>query len=63
MGKIGFRTVAGLVFGLISILQAVRAALQVPVQIGSTYVPFVASWIACLIFAILAIWAFRPSSG
>jgi hypothetical protein len=60
MPRSSFRTVAGLVFALISILQLVRAAMQVPVLVGSTGVPFFASWVAFAIFGALAIWAFWP---
>jgi hypothetical protein len=51
--------VAGVLFALIALLQAARAALEVPVQIGSTSIPFAASWFAAVVFGALAIWAFR----
>lgn len=53
--------VSGAVFGLIAIAQAVRAALQIPVQIGSFSVPVLASWIAAAIAGVLCVWAFRQS--
>ena len=51
--------VSGAVFGLIAVLQAVRAAEQIPVMVGSFAVPLAASWVAALVAAGLSLWAFR----
>ena len=53
---------SGTVFGLIAILQAVRAAGQIPVTVGSFSVPVAASWIAAIVAAGLSLWAFRSKS-
>ena len=55
----GYVTVSGAVFALIAVLQGARAAMQVPVTVGSFSVPVAASWVAALVAAGLASWAFR----
>ena len=59
MERSGYRTVSGMVFGLIAIGQAIRAALQVPVQIGTTSIPIWPSWVAVVVAGGLCMWAFR----
>ena len=54
--------VSGAVFGLVAILQAVRAAEQIPVTVGSFPVPVAASWVAALVAAGLSLWAFRSKT-
>jgi hypothetical protein len=61
MSSGGYRMVSGGVFALIAILQALRAALQVPIQIGSAAIPVGVSWIAVVVAGALAVWAFRGS--
>jgi hypothetical protein len=51
--------VSGLLFVVIAIVQAVRAFNQWPIHIGTTEIPVNASWVAALVFAALAFWAFR----
>jgi hypothetical protein len=55
----GYPTVSGLVFALIAVLQAVRAARQMPVQIGAKSIPVWFSWVAAVVAGALAFWAFR----
>ena len=62
MNRSGYRTVSGLVFGLIAILQLIRAVTQTPVQIGTTAIPVGASWVAAIVAGALAVWAFRTRS-
>jgi hypothetical protein len=57
----GYRTVSGVVFGLIALVHGVRAALQVPAQLGTTPVPVWVSWVAVVVAGILCAWAFRSS--
>ena len=57
--KNGYALVSGLVFGVVAVLQAVRAFKQWPVQIGSVSVPVSASWLAMVVAAALCVWAFR----
>ena len=61
MGLSGYRTVSGLVFGLIALLQGIRAVMQVPVQIGTTAIPVWVSWVAVVVAGALSVWAFRSS--
>jgi len=51
--------VSGFLFGVIAVLQAVRAVNQWPVHIGGFAVPVFASWIAMVIAGGLSVWAFR----
>ena len=54
-----YAAVSGTIFGIIALLQATRALMQVPVHIGTHGVPVVASWIAALVTGGLCVWAFR----
>ena len=51
--------VSGVIFGLIAVLQALRAFNQLPVNIGSFAVPVGASWVAAVVTGALCVWAFR----
>jgi hypothetical protein len=51
--------VSGGLFGVIAVLQAVRAVNQWPVHIGGFDVPVSASWIAMVVAGGLCVWAFR----
>jgi hypothetical protein len=61
MGRSSYRTVSGFVFGLIALLQGIRAVVQVPVQIGTTAIPVWVSWVAVVVAGALCVWAFRSS--
>ena len=61
MGRTGYRTVSGVVFGLIAFAQGIRAVMQVPVQLGSTPIPIWVSWVAVVVAGALCVWAFRSS--
>ena len=54
-----YTLVSGLIFGVVAIIQAVRAINEWPVQIGPIAVPVWFSWVAVLVAAGLCIWAFR----
>ena len=54
-----YAAVSGAIFGIIALLQATRALMQVPVHIGTHDVPVAASWIAALVTGGLCVWAFR----
>ncbi len=56
---IKYTIVSGVVFGVIALVQLVRAVNQWSVQIGSFNVPVWASWIAVVVASSLCIWAFR----
>jgi hypothetical protein len=61
MGRSGYRTVSGVVFGLIALGHGIRAALQVPATVGSTPIPIWVSWVAVVVAGGLCVWAFRSS--
>jgi hypothetical protein len=51
--------VSGAIFGVVAVLQAVRALNQWPVHVGTLEIPVIASWIATVVAASLCAWAFR----
>jgi hypothetical protein len=51
--------VSGIVFGMVALLQFVRAINQWPVQVQAFVVPIWFSWIAGALTALLCVWAFR----
>ena len=53
-----YRLISGLIFGIVAVLQAVRAANQWPVVVGPYDIPVMASWIATVVSGLLCIWAF-----
>ena len=55
----GYVVVSGALFGLIAVVQAVRALNQWPVRISTLEVPVWVSWIAMVVAAGLCAWAFR----
>ena len=52
-------TVSGTIFGIVALLQAGRALVQLPLHVGSLEVPIWASWIAAFVTGGLCVWAFR----
>jgi hypothetical protein len=64
MERTGYRTISGVVFGLIALGHGSRAALQVPAQLGTTSIPIWVSWVAVVFAGVLFVWAFRsPGEG
>lgn len=57
--RTNYVVVSGAIFGLIAILQAIRAINRWPVQVASFQVPVLASWVVAAIAAGLCLWAFR----
>ena len=51
--------VSGVVFGVVAVLQAVRAFNQWPLHVGTLEIPVWASWIAMVVAGGLCVWAFR----
>jgi hypothetical protein len=51
--------VSGVLFGIVAVLQAVRALNQWPVHVGTFEVPVWASWVAMVVTGSLCVWAFR----
>lgn len=62
MERSGYRTISGIVFGLIAIGQGIRAARQMPVRVGRTSIPVWPSWVAVLVAGSLCACAFRSSA-
>jgi len=54
-----YAVVSGVVFGVVAILQAVRALYQWPVNVGDVEIPVWGSWVAVLVAGGLCLWAFR----
>ena len=53
-----YTLVSGIIFGIVAVLQAVRAFNQWVVQIGPILVPVWFSWLAVIVAASLCVWAF-----
>lgn len=51
--------VSGLIFGVVALAQVLRAAMQLPVQVGGFEIPVWASWVAAVVAGTLCVWAFR----
>ena len=51
--------VSGVLFGVIAVVQAVRALNQWPVHVGNFDVPVWVSWAAMVVAGSLCVWAFR----
>lgn len=51
--------VSGAVFGVIAVLQALRALNQWPMQLGTIGIPVWASWLAMVVAGSLCVWAFQ----
>jgi hypothetical protein len=56
-----YELVSGVVFGVIAGLQAIRAILQVPAQVGTHDVPLWISWMAVAVAGTLSMWAFQTA--
>lgn len=57
-----YTLVSGVVFGVVALLQLLRAINQWSVQIDSFTVPVWASWVAAVVTGVLCVWAFRSKS-
>jgi len=51
--------VSGALFGMVAVLQLVRALGRWPVHIGTLEMPVWASWIAAVVAGSFCAWAFR----
>ena len=54
-----YRKVSGVIFAIVALAHVVRAALSIPIQIGSQSIGLGLSWIGAIVAAALAFWAFR----
>lgn len=65
MKPVSYCIVSGIFFTLVALLHLLRIIYAYPVTAGEYSVPMLASWVAMLVTACLAFWAFRitRSSG
>ena len=54
-----YAVVSGVLFGVVAVLQAMRALNQWPVLIAGFDVPIWVSWVAVVVAGGLCVWAFR----
>jgi len=55
----GYVTASAIVFTVVALLQAWRALVGAPVEIGGQAIPVAASWVAALVAGSLAAWGWR----
>jgi hypothetical protein len=53
-----YEYVSGTLFSVLAVAQFIRAVRALPAQIGTLQIPVWWSWLACVITASLAVWAF-----
>lgn len=58
-----YEQVSGVFFSLIAVAQFYRALRALPAQVGTLQIPVWWSWLACLVTAALAVWAFRSANS
>ena len=58
-----YELVSGSIFGVIALLQAMRAVFQIPAQVGAHDVPVWASWLAFGVAGSLCLWAVRTATS
>jgi len=63
MNRNKYELVSGCIFGIIALLQATRAVLQIPAQVGAHDVPLWISWVAVAAAGSLSMWAFQTARG
>lgn len=56
-----YSLLSAFIFTLVAVLQLVRALNGWPVTVGTTSIPLWASWVACVVAAILAWLGFATS--
>ena len=56
-----YSLLSAFIFTLVAVLQLVRALNGWPVTVGTTSIPLWASWVACVVAAILAWLGFTAS--
>jgi len=57
----GYRTVSGVVFGVVALGHGIRAVMRVPAKLGAISIPIWVSWVAVVVAGGLCLWAFRSS--
>ncbi|MFH1903436.1 MAG: hypothetical protein ABIK20_05240 [Candidatus Omnitrophota bacterium] len=59
MKRQAYLYISGCIFGVVGIMHLIRAALQLPVQIGTLSVPVGLSWVGGVVALFLCAWGFR----
>jgi hypothetical protein len=54
MSAARYSLLVAMIFGLVAILQFLRAVTKLPVTMGQTSIPIWVSWVACAVAIILA---------
>jgi len=49
-----YSRLAGLIFAIVAVLQLARALSSWPLNVGTISIPLWASWVACVVAAVLA---------
>ena len=57
-----YAVVSGAIFGVVAVLQAIRAFVQLPVHVGSFEIPVAVSWVAAVVAGSLCVWAFTSNN-
>jgi sterol desaturase/sphingolipid hydroxylase (fatty acid hydroxylase superfamily) len=56
-----YAVVSGVLFGVVAVIQAVRALNQWPMSVGTLEIPVWVSWVAMVVTGSLCVWAFRSA--
>ena len=56
-----YAVVSGAIFGVVAVLQTIRAFIRLPVHVGSFEIPVAVSWVAAVVAGSLCVWAFRSN--
>ena len=63
MGHKEYCVVSGIFFSLVALVHLLRIVYGISVQVDDFVVPMLFSWIAFIVPAVLASWAFRITRG
>ena len=63
MSSKGFCKLAAVVFALVAVAHALRMATDVPIHIGTTFIPAWASWLGFIVTGALSFQGFRSSKS
>lgn len=58
-GSRAYCRVSALIFSVVALLQAYRALLGLPLEIGQFEIPVAASWFAAVVAGAMAMWGWR----
>ena len=59
MKRQAYLYISGSIFGVVGILHFIRAALKLPVQLGTLSFPVGLSWVGGVVTLLFCIWGFR----